>query len=439
MSDDRLHSEPKLWHWRRDALSTGTFGIVDDVIDGNSMETRWAGIRQPRVVRLAGVDAPGVKEPFGEEALDFLRSMVSRASSRNFSIDEFELAPDKKSATGVVYFNSLPAEGDGEEQGHRSANYHLVRMGLARASTRYGKFAGMYHAEDAARAEGLGIWSGDGPEASGRSDGTLDEHEEVGDGVVVAEAYGVPENLPMTALLIMAAGIWWAYQSGVWELWAMASYALADAVPVGTFAARWAVWGLMGLAALSVVPAVYLAAYTTLSKYRVGFAAGLPEASRPLYIAGAAGAAAAALIGGFLTALCVVDPLDIPQLSGRGEFAPALTQYYRGLIAGTLDAYPLSQEWRGLQISKPWALYLFVTSYCGVVASISLSALAAGEGRLKRLPWQVGWNLGWTLGAPVRLVYMLIFSRLRTLLVMAAIWALAWAACNAGIQWVVLD
>ena len=110
MSDDRLHSEPKLWHWRRDALSTGTFGIVDDVIDGNSMETRWAGIRQPRVVRLAGVDAPGVKEPFGEEALDFLRSMVSRASSRNFSIDEFELAPDKKSATGVVYFNSLPAE-----------------------------------------------------------------------------------------------------------------------------------------------------------------------------------------------------------------------------------------------------------------------------------------------------------------------------------------
>ena len=208
--------------------------------------------------------------------------------------------------------------------------------------------------------------------------------------MVDEEVYGVPEALPMTALLMMAVGMLWAYQSGVWGLWTMASYALADAVPVGTFVARWVIWALMGLAALTAVPAIYLAAYTTLSKFKVGLPAGLPGASRSLYIVGAVSAASAALIGGFLTAVCVVDPLEIQRLGGRGEFAPALTEYMRGLAGGAFDAYPDSMEWRFLHISKPWALYLFVASYCGVVAALSLSALAAGEGRLKRLPWRVG-------------------------------------------------
>ena len=68
----------------------------------------------------------------------------------------------------------------------------------------------------------------------------------------------------------------------------------------------------MGLAALTAVPVIYLAAYTTLSRFKVGLPAGLPGASRPLYIVGAMGAAAAALMGGFLTAVCVVDPLELP-------------------------------------------------------------------------------------------------------------------------------
>ena len=151
------------------------------------------------------------------------------------------------------------------------------------------------------------------------------------------------------------------------------------------------------------------------------------------------GAAAAALMGGFLTAVCVVDPLELPQLSGRGEFAPTLTEYFRGLFGGTAAAYPLSQEWRVLQISKPWALYLFVTSYCGVIAALTLAALATEQKRLRGLPRRVGWNLGWTLGAPVRVVYLLTFRRLRGLVFMAVAWAVVWATCNTGIQWLILD
>ena len=37
--------------------------------------------------------------------------------------------------------------------------------------------------------------------------------------MVDEDVYGVPEALPMTALFMMAVGMSWAYQSGVWGLW----------------------------------------------------------------------------------------------------------------------------------------------------------------------------------------------------------------------------
>ena len=436
--ETKLYNEPELWTQHKGARNL-TIGLGLRVIDGNTIEAGFVG-DDPYVVRLAGVDAPALSEPFGGEARDCLSSLHEADDELpSFSLDHFVVDESAKTAAGVVYFNSDTWHRTGGQQGLRSANYQIVRLGLARASSRSGEFEGMYHAEDAARAEGLGIWGGECVVGPGSSGGIRNEYGGDGDGVVDEEVYGVPEALPMTALLMMAVGMWWAHQSGVWGLWTIASYALADAVPVGTFVAKWVIWALMGLAALTAVPAIYLAAYTTLSKCGVGFAAGLPEASRPLYIVGAMGAAAAALMGGFLTAVCVVDPLELPQLSGRGEFAPTLTEYFRGLFGGTVAAYPLSQKWRVLQISKPWALYLFVTSYCGVIAALTLAALATGQKRLRGLPWRVGWNLGWTLGAPVRVVYLLTFRRLRRLVFMAVAWAVVWATCNTGIQWLILD
>ena len=438
MDESKLYNEPELWTQHKGARNL-TIGLGLRMIDGNTIEAEFVD-DDSYAVRLAGVDAPALSEPFGEEARDCLSSLHEADDEfPSFSLDHFVFDESAKTAAGVVYFNSDTWHRTGGQQGLRSANYQIVGLGLARASSRYGEFEGMYHAEDAARAEGLGIWGGESVVGPGSSGGIRDEYGGDGDGVVDEEVYGVPEALPMTALLMMAVGMSWAYQSGVWGLWTMASYALADAVPVGTFVARWVIWALMGIAALTAVPAIYLAAYTTLSKFKVGLPAGLPGASRPLYIVGAMGAAAAALLGGFLTAVCVVDPLELPQLSGRGEFAPTLTEYFRGLSGGTVAAYPLSQEWRVLQISKPWALYLFVTSYCGVIAALTLAALATGQKRLKGLPWRVGWNLGWTLGAPVRAVYLLTFRRLRGLVFMAVAWAVVWATCNTGLQWLILD
>ena len=438
MDESRLYSEPESWSQHRGARNL-TIGVSDAVVDGNTIEATFAADGIYRI-RLSGVDAPSLSEPFGREARDYLTALhEAEGKGRGLSLDRSEFDERAQTGSGVVYYNHQARTHTGGSSPWRSANYQLVRMGLARASSRYGEFEGMYHAEDSARAEGRGIWGEENIAVSGSPDGSVSGRGGVDSGVVNVEVYGVPETLPMTALLIMMAGMWWTYQSDVWGLWPMASYALADAVPVGTFVARWAVWALMGLAALSVVQAVYLAVYTTLSKFDVGLPSGLPEASRALYIVGAVSAASVALMGGFLTAVCVVDPLEVPQLSGRGEFAPVLTEYFRGLIGGTIDAYAWSREWRGLQISKPWALYLFVTSYCGVIAALTLAALATGQRSLKGLPWQVGWNLGWALGTPVRFVYVLIFRRLRTLLVMALVWALVWATCNTGIQWLVMD
>ena len=438
MDESKLYNEPELWTQRKAARNM-TLGHGFRVIDGNTMEAGFVG-DAVYTLSLAGVDAPSLSEPFCEEARDFLSSLLE-ADSRwpGFSLDHFEFDDSVRTATGVVYFGSDTRHTIGGQKGLRSANYQIVRLGLARASSRYGEFEGMYHAEDAARSEGLGIWSGERGVPEAEEDGIREESERSGDSVTDEETFGVPEALPMTALLIMTVGMWWTYQSGVWGLWPMASYVLADSIPVGSLVAKWAVWGLMGLAALAAVPTVYLAAYTTLRRFEVSFAYGLPEVSRPLYIVGAVGAASAALVGGFFTAFCLIDPMDLPPLSGRGEFAPALTEYFRSQLPEAMATYPGSREWLDLRITKPWALYLFATSYCGVVAALTLAALAVGQSRLKGVAWLVGWNLGWVLGAPVRIVYLLTFKRLRGLIVMAVAWAAVWMTCTTGLQWLALD
>ena len=365
-NEDRLYREPELWGYRK-MQSTGTLGKAVRVIDGNTLEAIYLAKgpkSEKRLLRLAGVDAPGSGETFGELARQALEdAMMTGHQHQGFLLDEFEVDPDWKSTTGVVYVETGEPERDGDDWGYKSVNYQLVRMGLGRASARYGTFAGMYHAEDAARAEGLGIWAGEQANTGVEQNDGVEEN----DGVLEENAYGVPESLPMTAVLLLLGFMAWMYHTDAWRMWTVMRFALADTLLLGDVVSLGVAWALLGLAASIVVPGAYLAVFTTLSKYAVNTPGWLAAVQRPVYVLGAVGATTAVALGVFFAALCLADPFS-ETISD--DFLPTLRVYMERMARGAIVTYR-SDYHHHFDISKPWVIYFAVASYCGVIAAFS--------------------------------------------------------------------
>ena len=128
---------------------------VERVVDGDSLVVRETGLfSQPMRVRLYGIDAPEAQQKFGLASHAALGHLVNRRGEllmEVFAYDRYARA------IGLLYWRD---HGRG-----RSINLSLVRQGYAyclrHARGEYGLRAlGFLAAEQDARRERLGVWSG---------------------------------------------------------------------------------------------------------------------------------------------------------------------------------------------------------------------------------------------------------------------------------------
>lgn len=120
------------------------------IIDGDSVEVKYAGwlsfLRRPFPVRLYGIDAPELAQPYGREAREQLASLVRRGGIRMDT-----MATDRYGRTvGLLY----PAR-----RGREPINVAMVRSGMAYWYRRYGgRDLGFPEAEAEAISKRRGVW-----------------------------------------------------------------------------------------------------------------------------------------------------------------------------------------------------------------------------------------------------------------------------------------
>ena len=120
------------------------------VIDGDSLEVKYAGLfsflRRPFPVRLYGIDAPELAQPYGQESRKQLETLVRRGGIRME-----EVATDRYGRTvGLLYRRRRRGQ---------SVNVEMVRSGMAWWYRRYGgRDLGFPEAEAEAKRRRRGIW-----------------------------------------------------------------------------------------------------------------------------------------------------------------------------------------------------------------------------------------------------------------------------------------
>ena len=140
------------------AHGTGT-GVVEEIVDGDTLRVRTSGSAEAVTVRLIGIDAPERghpslgKEFFSDESAAHLASLC-RGKSVRMEKDAGETdAYDRL----LRYVFLAPPDG-------RLLNEEMLRAGMARAYTRfpYSRTAAFLAAEARARREGRGLWKDGG-------------------------------------------------------------------------------------------------------------------------------------------------------------------------------------------------------------------------------------------------------------------------------------
>ena len=120
------------------------------VVDGDSLEVKYGGffsfMRRPFPVRLYGIDAPELAQPYGRESRDQLASLVRRGGIRMET-----RATDRYGRTvGLLY---------PRQRGREPINVAMVRSGMAYWYRRYGgRDLGFPEAEAEAQSKRRGVW-----------------------------------------------------------------------------------------------------------------------------------------------------------------------------------------------------------------------------------------------------------------------------------------
>ena len=119
------------------------------VIDGDSLEVKYAGLfsflRKPFPVRLYGIDAPELAQPYGQESRKQLETLVRRGGVR---MDV--MATDRYGRTVGLLYRRRQAQ---------SVNVEMVRSGMAWWYRRYGgRDLGFPEAEAEAKRRRRGVW-----------------------------------------------------------------------------------------------------------------------------------------------------------------------------------------------------------------------------------------------------------------------------------------
>ena len=120
------------------------------VVDGDSLEVKYSGLfgflRRPFPVRLYGIDAPELAQPYGREARNQLASLVRRGDFRMEAI-----STDRYGRTVSLLYRP--------RRRRESVNVSMVRAGMAYWYRRYGgRDLGFPEAEAEARSRRRGVW-----------------------------------------------------------------------------------------------------------------------------------------------------------------------------------------------------------------------------------------------------------------------------------------
>ncbi len=124
------------------------FGLVVAIADGDTLTVLNQDSQQVKV-RLAEIDAPERRQPFGTRSRQSLGELCheKRAEVRVVDVDRYKRVVGRVSCEGV------------------DANAAQVRRGLAWVYDRYAKDENLYRLQDEARSAGRGLWSDRDPVA----------------------------------------------------------------------------------------------------------------------------------------------------------------------------------------------------------------------------------------------------------------------------------
>jgi endonuclease YncB( thermonuclease family) len=134
-------------------------GVVDEVVDGDTLRIRTAGSAEAVTVRLIGIDAPERSHPtlgkeyFSDEAAAYLASLC-----RGKTVRMEKDAEETDKYDRLLRYVFLPSP-DG-----RLLNVEMLAAGMARAYTRFpfSRKDAFLAAEGRARREGKGLWKDGG-------------------------------------------------------------------------------------------------------------------------------------------------------------------------------------------------------------------------------------------------------------------------------------
>lgn len=133
------------------ALTTGASAeicTVFGVTDGDTIKVR-CGEGEQATIRLAGIDAPEKRQPFGQRSKHALSDLCYRQQAT--------ITPKTKDRYGRTV-------ADVECRG-KDAGAEQVKTGMAWVYPRYSKgYEAMYSLQDAAKAARLGLWADNTPE-----------------------------------------------------------------------------------------------------------------------------------------------------------------------------------------------------------------------------------------------------------------------------------
>jgi endonuclease YncB( thermonuclease family) len=121
-------------------------GKVVKIADGDTLTLLTQSNQQVKI-RLAGIDAPERKQPFGNRA----KQALAKLAFKRYAAIGVETKDRYGRVVGIVFVGDL------------NVNYELVEQGMAWVYKRYAKDQKLYALEAEAKQAGHGLWSAGSP------------------------------------------------------------------------------------------------------------------------------------------------------------------------------------------------------------------------------------------------------------------------------------
>lgn len=121
-------------------------GHVVKIADGDTLTLLTSSNEQVKI-RLAGIDTPERKQPFGNRA----KQALSKLAFQKQALVEIETKDRYGRTVGIVFVNG------------QNVNAELVKQGMAWVYRKYNKDKALYELESRAKKERLGLWLEENP------------------------------------------------------------------------------------------------------------------------------------------------------------------------------------------------------------------------------------------------------------------------------------